>query len=58
MSFESVRVSSVAMERRSDGWYWAEWRASGSSIYSGRPSLCIDCHALGSDSVLAFSLPR
>jgi hypothetical protein len=48
----------AAMERRADGWYWAEWRASGSSIYSGRPSLCIDCHAAGSDGVRAFALPR
>lgn len=48
----------AAMERRADGWYWAEWRASGSSLYSGRPSLCIDCHASGADSVRAFALPR
>lgn len=48
----------AAMEKRADGWYWAEWRASGSAVYSGRPSLCIDCHASGADGVRAFALPR
>lgn len=48
----------AAMEKRADGWYWAEWNADGTSIYSGRPSLCIDCHASGSDGVRAFALPR
>ncbi len=47
----------AAMERRSTGWYWAEWRPTGSSAYSGAPSICIDCHASGQDGVRAFGLP-
>jgi hypothetical protein len=46
------------MEKRDDGWYWAEYDGEGESIYSGKPSVCIDCHASGSDYVRAFSLPR
>ena len=45
------------MEKRDDGWYWAEYDGDGESIYSGKPSICIDCHASGSDYVRAFSLP-
>lgn len=47
----------AAMEKRTDGWYWVEWDGSGDSLYSGRPSTCTDCHASGSDFVLAFKLP-
>jgi hypothetical protein len=47
----------AAMERRSTGWFWAEWRPSGSAIFSGAPTLCTDCHASGSDGVRAFGLP-
>ena len=46
------------MEKRDDGWYWAEYDAeTGESDYSGKPSICIDCHASGADFVRAFSLP-
>jgi hypothetical protein len=48
----------AAMEKRADGWYWAEWDNEGDASYSGRPSLCIDCHASGADSVRAFALPK
>ncbi len=48
----------AAMEKRADGWFWAEWDDEGDASYSGRPSLCIDCHASGSDSVRAFPLPK
>jgi hypothetical protein len=48
----------AAMEKRDDGWFWAEWDNEGDAQYSGRPSLCIDCHASGSDSVRAFALPK
>jgi len=48
----------AAMEKREDGWYWAEWDAADdTSIYSGKPATCIDCHASGADSVRAFGLP-
>jgi hypothetical protein len=41
------------MEKREDGWFWAEFFGSDSK-YSGRPELCIDCHARGDDFVRAF----
>ena len=45
------------MEKRSDGWYWAEYDDEGDPIYSGHPETCTDCHADGSDYVRAFKLP-
>jgi hypothetical protein len=47
----------AAMEKRRDGWYWAEYDADGDPSYSGHPDVCIDCHRSGSDYVRAFSLP-
>jgi hypothetical protein len=48
----------AAMEKRADGWFWAEWDADGDAAYSGRPSICTECHAAGADSVRAFVLPK
>ena len=45
------------MEKRSDGWYWAEYDGDGTALYSGAPAICTDCHSSGSDFVRAFSLP-
>jgi len=45
------------MEKRDDGWYWAEFDSDGDPDYSGHPDTCIDCHADGSDYVRAFRLP-
>jgi hypothetical protein len=45
------------MEKRADGWYWAEYDDDGDPDYSGHPDICIDCHSSGSDSVRAFRLP-
>jgi len=45
------------MDKRSDGWYWAEYDASGEPTYSGHPATCTNCHASGSDFVRAFRLP-
>jgi hypothetical protein len=45
------------MEKRSDGWYWAEYDSDGDPDFSGRPDICIECHASGSDYVRAFALP-
>jgi hypothetical protein len=45
------------MEKRSDGWFYAEYDDEGDPIYSGHPDVCIDCHARGSDFVRAFRLP-
>lgn len=46
------------MERRSDGWFWAEWSGSGRLISAGlNDSTCTGCHAAGEDQVRAFPLP-
>lgn len=45
------------MEKRSDGWFWAEYDDDGDPDYSGRPDICVDCHRSGSDFVRAFRLP-
>lgn len=58
-AYEGGEVDTVAaMEKRADGWYWAEWSADGSSKFSGKPSLCTDCHGSGGDFVRAFPLPK
>jgi hypothetical protein len=54
----STRTIVAAMEKRKDGWFWAEWDGSGDSKYSGKPSTCVDCHARGADYVRAFPLPK
>lgn len=54
----SDRELVAIMEKRADGWYWAEYDGSGDPLYSGRPSLCIDCHASGADGVRAFGFPK
>jgi hypothetical protein len=55
---DGTLVLIAAMEKLEDGWYWAEWDAdTDESIYSGKPSTCIDCHASGADEVRAFDLP-
>lgn len=45
------------MEKRTDGWFWAEYDDDGDPDYSGKPDVCIDCHRSGSDFVRAFALP-
>lgn len=45
----------AAMEKRYDGWFWAEWDEKGNTIYSGRPGLCIDCHRRGEDFIRALA---
>jgi hypothetical protein len=45
------------MEKRGDGWYWAEYDSDGDPDYSGHPDICLDCHKSGSDFVRAFRLP-
>jgi hypothetical protein len=56
--FSGNKLELIAvMERRTDGWYWAEYDDDGDPDYSGKPDICIDCHARGSDFVRAFPLP-
>ncbi|HEX2878710.1 MAG TPA: cytochrome P460 family protein [Polyangiaceae bacterium] len=45
------------MEKRADGWFWAEYDDDGDPDYSGQPRICIECHEGGSDFVQAFDLP-
>jgi hypothetical protein len=48
----------VAMQKREDGWFFAEYETSGEVVYSGDPHACTRCHDGGADGVLAFDLPR
>jgi len=57
---EGTSLRQIAiMERRDDGWYWEEYDAGDlvNPVFAGRPDVCVDCHAAGSDSVRAFNLP-
>ena len=47
----------AAMEKREDGWFWAEYDEGGAAKYSGKPDLCVDCHQAGTDFTRAFALP-
>lgn len=47
----------AVMQKREQGWYWAEYDSEGSAAFSGTPSLCTDCHSAGQDLVRAFPLP-
>jgi hypothetical protein len=54
-------VQVAAMEKRKEGWFWAEWSASGDSIYSGKPKVCVSCHdnrAGYSDFTYSLEFPR
>ncbi len=53
----SDRELTALMEKREDGWFWAEYDSDGDPAYSGKPDICIDCHRSGSDGVRAFRLP-
>jgi hypothetical protein len=56
--FDGSKLEITAlMEKRTDGWYWAEYDDDGDPDYSGHPDICIDCHRSGSDFVRAFRLP-
>jgi len=56
--FSGAELEIIAiMEKRNDGWYFAEFDAEDNPDYSGHPDICIDCHKSGSDFVRAFQLP-
>lgn len=56
--FDGSELELIAiMEKRADGWYWAEYDSDGDPDYSGHPEICTDCHQSGSDAVRAFRLP-
>lgn len=54
----------AVMEKRSDGWYWAEYvdpsEPDGGAKFSGKPDTCIDCHAaaIADDYTRAITLPK
>jgi len=57
--FDGDELSLVAaMEKRADGWYWAEWSGDGSAKFSGKPEICTDCHESGADFVRAFGFSK
>jgi hypothetical protein len=47
----------AVMDKRADGWFWAEYDGEGDADYSGRPEVCTDCHDSGDDYVRAFPFP-
>jgi hypothetical protein len=56
--FDGSDLELVAvMDKRDDGWFWAEYDDEGDADYSGRPDLCTDCHSSGDDYVRAFGFP-
>ena len=56
--FDGADLELIAVvEKRADGWFWAEYDDDGDPDYSGRPEICTDCHRSGSDYVRAFRLP-
>ena len=48
----------AAMEKRGDGWFWAEYNDEGAVDFSGTPGVCTRCHDAGDDFVRAFKLPQ
>jgi hypothetical protein len=49
------------MEKRTEGWYFAEYSADGTPLFSGRPAICLDCHEARkdySDWLFTLELPR
>lgn len=45
------------MEKRSDGWYWAEYDEAGTVTSSGHPEGCQRCHRASKDYVRSFPVP-
>ncbi len=60
-SDEDTRSLVAVMEKRADGWYWAEYDGEGEPLYSGRPDVCTRCHDNRKDYadwIYAFEFPR
>ncbi len=45
------------MDKRADGWFYAEYDADDEILYSGSPDTCTGCHSAGADFVRAFGFP-
>jgi hypothetical protein len=58
---DSYRGDSLAlvavMEKRADGWYFAEWDDGGDAKFAGSPSVCLDCHGAAPDFIFSAVLP-
>ena len=54
---EGELALTALMEKRESGWFWAEYDAEGTALYSGAPGICTDCHEPGADYVRAFGFP-
>ena len=54
----------AVMQKRADGWYWAEYldpsAPDGGVKFSGKPDVCINCHqgAAANDFTQAITLPK
>jgi Cytochrome P460 len=51
----------AVMEKRADGWFWAEYDDGGEALFSGKPSVCVECHDNRreyADWVYSFERPR
>lgn len=47
----------AVMEKREDGWFYAEFGSDGTPLFSGQPSVCVQCHETGADFIRAFGFP-
>ncbi len=54
---DALKVVAV-MEKRIDGWFFAEYHEDGSVVASGRPGKCAGCHRTGDDFVRSFPFPN
>lgn len=46
----------VVMEKRKDGWFYAQWEPDGTATHSGAPDGCVSCHTKASDSDYTFTI--
>ncbi len=57
---DTLKIVAV-MEKRPDGWFFAEYNGDGDTLFSGRPKVCTGCHDNRkdySDWVYSIELPR
>jgi hypothetical protein len=50
----------VAMWKRKDGWFWAQWTPDGNTTHSGAPESCVTCHTKHkqADYVVTIQRPK
>lgn len=48
--FDGAELAIVALMHKRDGaWFYAEYDGDGEVLFSGRPDICVDCHAGAKD---------